>query len=256
MDGLHEAMQVEDDHCTKEKAKRKLKTPAQVEALEEFFNEPYYVGDSMHHESLSIFRNIKEQKANNDRLETLVTKSYPEQMAFNRTKRSYNGCNEITKLQTRKASISSHSKYAQCRNFAASKVENSMNQTSYLGGRNTLKQFKHTLEDTFDHKTSSNLLQTFPGSIEGSFPYCTWDAELFQREHFDVRSSMEKHKKHDHFASGCWLWPRQPSKDWVRTERAQENHAFEPGMTIEGRTKFQQQCARNVLVNPSVKHNQ
>ncbi|KAG0483671.1 hypothetical protein HPP92_011755 [Vanilla planifolia] len=45
-------------------------------------------------------------------------------------------------------------------------------------------------------------------------------------------------------------------KDWVRTERAQENHAFEPGMTIEGRTKFQQQCARNVLVNPSVKHNQ
>lgn len=223
--------------------------------------EPYYVGDSIQHESSSLFRSINELRVNGKyNIEKLTSKAYQEQRNSKRAKPGFIDGNEITNLQSTQNAISNHVQYEA---NAIDETEKFMSRTSCFNGRNNLRCFKYKTEGGYDSKDDYKFHQNSQSSsIKTSFPYPNYDTRVFQGEYFDTKPFIVAPKKYDSISSECWHQPQKILKNNIRKESTKKKHStFQPEMTVKGRSNAagkvtgvelrQQQCADKGLEKPT-----
>ncbi|KAI0497503.1 hypothetical protein KFK09_020732 [Dendrobium nobile] len=197
--------------------------------------EPYYVGDSMQHDSSSFYRSINEHRVYDKYYaEKLASEACQEQRSSKRTKPGFIDSNEITNLGSTENAIPNHVQYQA---ISIDETEKSMNRTSCFDGRNNLRFLNYKTEWGHGCKDGYNVQQNSQSTnIKNYFPCPNYDTEVFQGEYFDTKPFVAAPKKYDSISSECWHQPQKILKDNTRNENTKRNHsAIQPDMFIKSR---------------------
>ncbi|KAK8942472.1 hypothetical protein KSP39_PZI008990 [Platanthera zijinensis] len=189
--------------------------------------EPYYIGDSIQHESSSLCRTINEPRVYDKyNIEKRLNKAYEEQRSFKRTKPGFTDCS----LKSTQNLFSSQHNHVQHEAISMDETEKSTNRTSLLNGRNNLRCFKTAGE--YDSKTGYNLHQS-------SFTYPSYGSQDFHGENLDTKPPFPAARmKYESINSEHRNQPHNLLKDKIRKETAKRKHCvLQPEMPTSNKAR-------------------